>query len=166
MRFSTLSIVLATVAINLLIWTQINKPHYMVESSYPLNSFSLNPYKKHQSPFQGKPFMAEELEADLKILATKTKTIRLYSSLGGLDQVPAIARRFNMSVIASAYLSGPPGNPVNQQEVDSVIKMAQENKNVIRIIIGNETQLQDTVPRAELVKYLAQARKQLKKYKV
>ncbi|MCC6272614.1 MAG: hypothetical protein IT572_04035, partial [Deltaproteobacteria bacterium] len=51
MRLSTLLILLTTVAVNVLIWTQINKPRYMVESAYPLNSFSVNPYKKNQSPF-------------------------------------------------------------------------------------------------------------------
>lgn len=166
MRLSTLLILLTTVAVNVLIWTQINKPRYMVESSYPLNSFSVNPYKKDQSPFQGKPFTAEELEADLKVLATKTNTIRLYSSIGGLEQVPELAKKYNIKVIASAYLDGNPVDNRNQEEVDAAIKLAQKNKNVLRVIIGNETQLQNTVPREELVKYLAQARKKLKKHKV
>lgn len=164
MRLSTLLILLVTVAVNVLIWTQINKPRYMIESSYPLNSFSVNPYKKDQSPFQGKPFTAEELESDLKVLATKTNTIRLYSSMGGLEQVPELAKKYNIKLIASAYLGTNTEN--NQAEVDAVIQMAQKNKNVLRVIIGNETQLQNTVPREELVKYLAQARKKLKKYKI
>ncbi len=166
MRLSTLLILLTAVAVNVLIWTQINKPHYMVESSYPLNSFSLNPYKKNQSPFQGKPFTKEELDSDLAILSHKTKTIRLYSSLGGLDQVPELAKKYDMKVIASAYLNSKDPNNQNAAEVDAVIQMAQKNKNVLRVIIGNETQLQNTVPREELVQYLALARKKLKKYKV
>ncbi|HCU25294.1 MAG TPA: cellulose synthase [Deltaproteobacteria bacterium] len=166
MRFSTILILLATVALNVLLWTQINKPHDMVDTSYPLNSFSLNPYKKHQSPFTGRPFTPEELESDIQILAKKTKTIRLYSSLAGLDQVPAIAKKYNMNVIASAYLDAAPVDNQNQKEVESVIAMAKKNKNVIRVIIGNETQLQNTVAREALVKYLSLARKQLKKYKV
>jgi cellulose synthase/poly-beta-1,6-N-acetylglucosamine synthase-like glycosyltransferase len=44
--------------------------------------------------------------------------------------------------------------------------MAKKNKNVMRLIIGNETQLQNTVPREQLLAFLAKARKELKKYKV
>ncbi|HKX12055.1 MAG TPA: glycosyltransferase [bacterium] len=166
MRLSTILLLLTTLLCSVLIWTQINKPRDMVESAYPLNSFSLNPYKKHQSPFQGNDFTAEEIEADLKVLAGKTGTIRLYSSLGGLDQVPAIAAKYNMKVIASAYLDANPTNNSNDREVEAVIAMAKKNKNVVRVIIGNETQLQNTVPREKLVAYLQQARKNLKKAKI
>jgi exo-beta-1,3-glucanase (GH17 family)/cellulose synthase/poly-beta-1,6-N-acetylglucosamine synthase-like glycosyltransferase len=166
MRLSSIVILLTTVAVNLMIWTGINKPRYMVESSYPLNSFSLNPYKKNQSPFDGIPFTREELDSDLKLLSQKTKTIRLYSSLAGLDQVPEIAKKYGMKVIASAFLDGRKENNNNEREVEAVIRMAQQNKNVIRVIIGNETQLQGSIPREELLRYLADARKQLKKYKV
>ncbi|HKY62129.1 MAG TPA: hypothetical protein VJR29_01810, partial [bacterium] len=166
MRLSTILLLLTTLLCSVLIWTQINKPRDMVESSYPLNSFSLNPYKKHQSPFQGKDFTAEEIEADLKVLAGKTSTIRLYSSLGGLDQVPALAAKHNMKVIASAYLDANPDTSHNDREVEAVIQMALKNKNVVRVIIGNETQLQETVPREKLVAYLDYARKKLKKAKI
>lgn len=162
MRFSSLLLLLTAVVANLLIWTQINKPYHTVESKYPLNSFSLNPYKKHQSPFEGRPFPAEELESDLKILSEKTRTVRLYSSLAGLEQLPPLAKKYNMSVIASAYLDARIENNRNVEEVMGAVEMARKNKNVTHVILGNETQLTGAIPREELMGYLHWARKRLK----
>lgn len=162
MKLSSIAILVMTLVINILIWVGINKPYHMVESSYPLNSFSLNPFKKHQSPFKTGALNAEELEQDIKTLSQKTRAIRLYSSLGGLEQVPEIAKKYKMSVIASAYVDGRIENNRNALEVESVIEMARKNKNVVRVIIGNETQLHHMIPREELLTYLRDARKKLK----
>jgi exo-beta-1,3-glucanase (GH17 family) len=162
MKLSSLLILFITVAVNLLIWTLVNKPYQTVESHYPLNSFSLNPYKKHQNPFAGKPFTEAELDSDLKILSEKTRTVRLYSSLAGLDQMPAVAKKYNMSVIASAYLDGRIDNNRNVEEVMAAVEMAKQNKNVTHVVLGNETQLHHLIPREELVGYLDWARKKLK----
>ncbi len=168
MRISTALILISTLLVNLLIWVTINKPHNLVETSYPVNSFSFNPYKKNQNPYQKHVFTEEELEGDITLLKDKTRTVRLYSSLNGVEQVPDIAKKYNMKVIVSAFLN--PENPdnVNDLEVSSAIEMAKKNKNVTHVIIGNETQLQregepePAIKLEILLKYLSEARKKLK----
>jgi len=165
MRFASIVILLTTVVVNLLFWTLINKPHDMVDSTYPLNSFSFNPYKKNQSPFDGMTFTVEQLDSDLKILSEKTKTVRLYSSTGGLEQVPQVAQKYGMNVIASAFVDSHSPEGANDKEVQSAIDMAAKNKNVKWLLIGNETQLHKMIPPETLMAYLSEARKKLKKSK-
>ncbi len=162
MRLSTWIILSVTVVLNLFIWVGINKPHSPVESAYPMYSVSLNPFKKNQSPFDQHVFTAEELDSDLKLLAGKTRTVRLYASTHGLEMVPEIARRYKLFVMMTAYLEDNPDQTNNQKEVESVIRLAGVNRNVVRVIVGNETQLHKTVPREQLVEYLRQARKALR----
>ncbi len=162
MRYSSIVILITTIVVNLLIWVGVNKPHYLVESSYPFNSLSLNPFKKNQSPFDGTVFNAYDLENDIHLLAKKARSIRLYSSTHGAEQIPAIAKKQGLKVIASAFLDSLPSNNINGQEVDSAIQMARSNRNVTYVIIGNETQLHQTVPRDELIGYLQKARRELR----
>lgn len=161
-RTSSVSILIAAIFLNILIWVTINKPHHPVESEYPINGLSLNPYKIHQSPFDHIYLTWEDLEADLKLLASKTRTVRLYSSTGGLEQLPQVAKKYVIKVVASAFLDDPNKINANDQEVLAAIRMAKNNKNVSHVIIGNETQLHKIVPHDDLVAYLRLARKELK----
>lgn len=162
MKLSSIAILIATVGLNLLIWTQINKPYHLVESSYPINSFSLNPYKKHQSPFENITFSTKDMENDIQAIADKTRSIRLYSSTRGLEEVPALAKTSKLKVIASAHLDSRFETNENEAELNAVIKIASTHKNVSHVLVGNETQLHHTVPREELITHLRKARKKLK----
>lgn len=162
MKFSTWMIVLVTIGVNLLIWTTINKPYNTVETSYPINSVSFNPYKKNQSPYTTPEISPEQLEEDLKAVEGKARTIRLYSSMNGLDRVPELAKEHNIQVVASAFIDDRQGDEKNDADVLRTIELAGKNKNVSRVIIGNETQLHKTVPVEKLKAYLQMARKKLK----
>ncbi|QQR80331.1 MAG: glycosyltransferase [Deltaproteobacteria bacterium] len=162
MKFSTWMIVLVTIGVNLLIWTTINKPYNTVETSYPINSVSFNPYKKNQSPYTTPEISPEQLEEDLKAVEGKARTIRLYSSMNGLDRVPELAKEHNIQVVASAFIDDRQGDEKNDEDVLRTIELAGKNKNVSRVIIGNETQLHKTVPVEKLKAYLQMARKKLK----
>jgi exo-beta-1,3-glucanase (GH17 family)/cellulose synthase/poly-beta-1,6-N-acetylglucosamine synthase-like glycosyltransferase len=162
MRRSTLVILIVAIAANLLLWTLVNKPHWMVDSAYPFHSLSLNPYKKHQSPMDNIHLSPEELELDMKVLQGKTDRVRLYSSLFGIQQLPEIAEQYNIQLIASAYLDSRDPTNRNREEVEAAIQMAAKSRNVKRVILGNETQLYHSVPREELVGFLREARVRLK----
>ncbi len=162
MRRATLVIIMTAIAVNLLIWTLINKPFDVVESDFPFHSLSVNPYLKDQSPFQNINLGAEQLKEDLAKLAPKTKMIRLYSSLSGLQQIPELAKEYDLKIIASAYLDSRDVNNRNREEVDMAIALAGKNRHVKRLILGNETQLYNSVPREELIAYLTEARRRLR----
>lgn len=159
---STILLLICAVLINGTIWLTVNKPYNLVDSSYPVNSLSFNPFKKHQSPFDRLYLTSDDLESDLKILNGKTRTVRLYSSTRGLEVLPVIAKRHKLNVIVSAYLDRLNTDNWNDQEVEEAIKIAKENKNVTRVIIGNETQLHKIIPAENLIAYLKVARKKLR----
>lgn len=160
MRLSSLLLVTLVVSANLLLWIGVNKPYSTVETRYPVESISVNPYRADQSPFEGHTFTPEALDAELARLADKTKVVRLYSATHGLEQVPALAATYRLGVIVTAYLGDNPEE--NRREVDNAIQMAGRHRNVQRVIIGNETQLHHTVPREELLGYLQEARTRLR----
>lgn len=159
LRISSFFIVAAVTAANLIFWIFSNLPVLPEESSYPVEGLSYNPFQRDQSPFRGDTPALKDISQDLDILAQRTQSIRLYSSRG-LEEVPRLAAQRGLSVIASAWLGSDPTE--NQKEVGAVIQLAQSNPNVTRVLIGNETQLKNLVPRAELLEYLRAARKTLK----
>ncbi len=162
MRLSTITILVTTLLVNVAIWVFINKPFHLVESHYPLNSLSFNPFKRYQNPFDLSYLTAAELESDIKVLAGKTRSVRIYSARNGQEQIPAIAKKYGLKVVATAFLDDDKDTNANALEVDGIIQMAKQNKNVTHVIIGNETQLHKTVSREELLGYIARARQELK----
>ncbi|MBX7148278.1 glycosyltransferase [bacterium] len=163
MRSSSIAILTTTVVISFLLWVFINKPHHPVESSYPINSISFNPYQRYESPFNGTVITPDHLEKDIQLLKNKSKTLRLYSSTFGMEITPQVAKKYKLSVIGCAFIQYKlVDNPQNDIEVDAAIEMARNNRNVTKLIIGNETQLHKTVPQEELVTYLERARKKLR----
>ncbi|MBF0106109.1 MAG: glycosyltransferase [Deltaproteobacteria bacterium] len=162
MRFSSFFIICLTLVTNVALWVLVSQPQNPVASSIPVNSFSFNPYKENESPFKNSQFTRESIEKDIQIISEKTRTIRIYTALWGLNQVPEIAKKYNMSVIASAHLGQGSKPEQDALEVETAIKMAGFHRNVSRLIIGNETQLRADIPKSVLVSYLKKARKRLR----
>ncbi len=151
----------ATFFLSLFLWELTNQDIPAAPSRYPVHSLSFNPYGKFESPLRSPVHFSEQaLRSDLEAVREKTKQIRLYSAAGGIEQVPRLAREFELDVIAAAWLDT--RRDVNQREVDAAIKLAGQNRNVRRLILGNETQLTQTVPEGELIEYLELARKRLR----
>src|ERR1700749_1805724 len=80
---------------------------------------------------------SEKVRADLKKLSTLTRAVRLYSSTEGNELVPPIAAEFGMKVTVGAWIDKD-GNR-NNREIEAAINLARKNRNVIGIVVGNET---------------------------
>ena len=87
---------------------------------------------------------AEQVDADLKLLAGKTNSVRTYSTLGTLGEVPRLAARHGIKVAVGAWLDTDLER--NALEVENAIELAREHDNVVRVIIGNEVVLRGDVP--------------------
>lgn len=161
-HLSTLVLVLLTVAVNWLMWGVVNTPYHVVDTTYPFRSLSFNPYGKDESPFDEKPRTAEQIQADVQPLIGKTKALRIYSARYGLEQTPAIAKPYGMTVIAGAQISDGVPSEVIDEEIEAAIRLAGRHRNVTHLILGNETQLHKILSREELVRYLRTARERLK----
>src|ERR1700681_3186615 len=102
-----------------------------------LNSVSYSPFhtSAHPDDAGSRPTEAQ-IRADLKVIAPYTRTVRLYSSTGGVELVPPIANEFGLKVTLGVWLDK--NEKRNKQEVRSAIDLARKNRNVNGTVVGNE----------------------------
>ena len=86
---------------------------------------------------------AEQIRADMKAIAPYTHAIRTYSSTGGMELVPQIADEFGLKVTVGAWISDETASKGakqrNEREIKSVVELARKSRNVIGVVVGNET---------------------------
>ena len=102
-----------------------------------LPSVSYSPFEGSAHPDTDNLPSEDKIRADMKKLSTMTKAIRLYSSTGGVELVPPIAAEFGLKVTVGAWIDKDKDR--NKREIDSAIKLARRNSNVIGVVVGNET---------------------------
>ena len=69
-----------------------------------LASVSYTPFDTH--PDGARPSSPEQIRADLKAIAPYTRMVRTYSSTGGAELVPEVAREFGLRVSVGAWIDG------------------------------------------------------------
>ena len=135
-----------------------------------LNSVSYSPFTTAVHPdLEGSRPPEERIRAELKAIAPYSRAIRLYSSTGGVEQVPKIAAEFGLKVTLGIWLDktdrrtdkDPPAefDPAcknrlerdmagvlnvkcasrNIREITSGLDLLRKNRNVNGIMVGNET---------------------------
>src|SRR4030095_14201431 len=65
-----------------------------------LASISYAPFEGSAHPDSGAKARVAQIRADLKLLAPLTRSVRTYSSTGGVELVPGIATEFGLRVTA------------------------------------------------------------------
>jgi exo-beta-1,3-glucanase (GH17 family)/cellulose synthase/poly-beta-1,6-N-acetylglucosamine synthase-like glycosyltransferase len=115
-----------------------------------LASVSYAPFAGNVNPDEGGKARAEQIRSDLALLTPLTRSIRLYSSTGGVELVPPIADEYGLRITVGAWIDKHAER--NEREIKSAIELARRNSNVKSVIVGNETiyRADQTVP--ELIK--------------
>lgn len=160
MRKTAILLVLLVAAINLAAWTFLNPARELRPYAGMIKGVSLSPYQKHQDPIAEKFPSLEDLDSDLRFLADKVGGVRLYSSLESIGDVPRLAAKHGLAVTAGAWLDKRAEN--NRAEIANLIRIARANKNVKRVIVGNESVMRADVSVKEMVGYLRQVRNKVK----
>ncbi len=102
-----------------------------------LPSVSYAPFEGTAHPDVDNIPTTEKIRADLAKLSKITRAIRLYSSTGGVELVPAIANEFGLKVTVGAWIDK--NAERNEREIQAAVELAKRNSNVIAIVVGNET---------------------------
>jgi exo-beta-1,3-glucanase (GH17 family)/cellulose synthase/poly-beta-1,6-N-acetylglucosamine synthase-like glycosyltransferase len=102
-----------------------------------LASISYAPFEGSAHPDSGAKARAAQIRADLKLLAPLTRSVRTYSSTGGVELVPGIATEFGLRITAGAWVDK--NQDRNDREIRSVIELTKRHSNINGIIVGNET---------------------------
>jgi exo-beta-1,3-glucanase (GH17 family) len=139
------------------IWrTQVSAPAF----EGVLNSLSYSPFRGSAHPDDGgnRPTEAQ-IRSDLKMIAPYTRTIRLYSSTGGAEIVPPIANEFGLKVTLGVWLDK--NEKRNEREIRAAIDLVRKNRNVIGVVVGNETLYRGDLQVEELIRIIKQIKRDI-----
>ncbi len=147
--------VMAALTISLL--ALINQPQE--EPSWPtkIQGFAFSPYQADQSPLEDVHPSLEQIDADLALLSGKTHAVRTYTVQGNLGEVPNLAKAHKINVAVGAWIDA--NEEKNAAEIQRLIEVVKGKRNVVRVIVGNESLLREEISVAKLSAYLDQTRK-------
>jgi len=121
---------------------------------------SYAPYRRGESPFQGRSVATHNILQDLQVLAPLTRCVRTYSMMQGLEAVPRFAGRYDLQVMAGAWIGA--DHKSNALEVEALVRAANAFPAVTRLIVGNEVLLRAEMDAVALAGYLDRVRKRVK----
>lgn len=127
-----------------------------------LNSLSFAPFREGQGPLDEKFPTPEQIDADLRLMAKTTHSIRTYASAeGSMQTIPVLAQKHGLKMIQGAWLGG---NKIdNKAEVAAVIRSANANPDVVnRVIVGNEVLLRGDLKPEQLIEYIREVKRSVK----
>jgi cellulose synthase/poly-beta-1,6-N-acetylglucosamine synthase-like glycosyltransferase/exo-beta-1,3-glucanase (GH17 family) len=121
---------------------------------------------------------ADQIRADLKAIAPYTRAIRTYSTseTKGLNLVPAIADEVGLKVTVGAWIEREETcdekDPAclerrrdeiarNESEMAKAVKLAKDHRNVIGIVVGNETLFRGDMTVKQIVKYIQRVKREV-----
>lgn len=152
-----ISAVLASSTIAVLFWYLAGAVFVLKGSNEDVSKLqcvSYAPFSKDESPLSSETFIVskERVREDLALLSKYTDCIRTYSALG-LEDVPSIAREYGMKMLMGAWVSS--DRILTQKELNSVIKLARENQDIVKaVIVGNEVLLRGDTTEEKLFGYI------------
>ncbi len=165
MRLSGFAVLVLIVLGNLGFWAAVNRPQSGMPWAGTLKSVSFSAYRADDDPIavRQNPLLEDSklpprssLDSDLALLADKVAAVRTYSEMEGLDQVPELAAKYGLEVIPGAWIDQRMGK--NEEEIRRLIRVARDNPNVKRVIVGNESVLTGRATAAELIRYIRRVR--------
>ncbi len=168
MRLSGFVVLVLIVLGNLGFWAFLNRPQSGLPWEGTIRSVSFSPSRADDDPtlVRQNPWMDEsklatrdEMDEDLAMLAGKVEQVRTYSTLEGLDQVPALAARHGIKALPGAWVDERLAR--NEAEIRNLIRIARDNPNVDRVIVGNENLTLHRLTPEQMVRYLRRVRAEL-----
>jgi exo-beta-1,3-glucanase (GH17 family)/cellulose synthase/poly-beta-1,6-N-acetylglucosamine synthase-like glycosyltransferase len=130
------------------LWAYLNRPTQQPAWPPYVQGFDLAPFTVDKSPLNGDLPTVEEIDSYLAPLQDKARAVRIYQSSDSFSEVPRLAAKYKLNVALTAWLDKDPER--NKRELTSLIKVATENDNVIRLAVGNEVILRGDMTVAEL----------------
>ncbi|MBI5589769.1 MAG: glycosyltransferase [Deltaproteobacteria bacterium] len=138
-------------------WALLNRPEQEPPWPSRIQGFSFSPFQQGQSAIDGILPSETEINSDLALLADKTNAIRTYTVQGVLARIPEMARKHKLNVTLGAWISADLER--NEAEIESVIQLTRENwRNVVRVVVGNESLLRQEVTSKQLIDYIDRVR--------
>ena len=163
MKISSILVLAVFALLTFGLWSELNKQTN--EEDWPterINGFSFQPFRADQNALNDEWPTEQQIDEDLALLSKRAISVRTYSSRGTLASIPRIAAKYNLRVAMGAYILADEPEK-NEAEISGLIKAANENSNVIRLIVGNESLLEHKITAEQLAPILDRVKKETKK---
>ena len=156
MRTSSFVIAASIAALTVTLWAYFNRPDQ--EAPWPdrIQGFAFSPFRLGEDAIAHRLPTDAEMDADLKLLAGKTDSIRTYTVETTLGDVPRLAAPYGLEVMLGGWVDS--DKPKSDAEVERLIDIANGNPDVKQVIIGNEVLLTGILPEDRLIAYLDHVR--------
>ena len=121
-----------------------------------IHGISYSPYMDGQEP--GIEISEAQIEERLKIIQPYTHWIRTFSCVEGNQNIPRIAKKYNLKTMVGVCLSA--DKDKNEIELSNAIDIAGEGY-VDTLAVGNEVLLRGDLTEQELIDYIDRAKQAL-----
>ncbi|MPZ59528.1 MAG: glycosyltransferase [Rhizobiales bacterium] len=125
---------------------------------HQLSSVSYAPYVGSAHPDRDNVPTVEQIRSDLNLIAPLTKSIRTYSSTGGVELVAPVAAEFGLRVSVGAWIDK--NKDRNEREIKAAVELARRHSNIKSMVIGNETIYRDEIKVKELISLIQRVKRQ------
>ncbi|CAK0754232.1 Glycosyltransferase [uncultured Gammaproteobacteria bacterium] len=114
-----------------------------------VRSVSFSPFTRDQNPTTGSLPSIDSITRDIEMIKHVTGGIRTYAVTAGLDKVAEVAFQHRLFRVAlGAWIDK--DEQRNHTELESVIQLANSNKSVTSVLVGNEAVLRGDKTAAEM----------------
>jgi len=139
MRIKAIIALAVVVAVNFGAWYVLNRPVAQRSWDGMIASVSFTPYQADQGPHDKKYPSVDQIDHDMALVSRVTDGVRTYDALNGFENIPRIAAKYGLNVIAGAAVNGNKDGPNHDDmEIGSLIDMWKHNKNVKGLVVENE----------------------------
>ncbi|MGE5546186.1 MAG: glycosyltransferase [Solirubrobacterales bacterium] len=168
MRLSGFVILVLIVLGNLGFWAAMNRPQSGLPWAGTIKSVSFSPGRVGDDPTEARkrPWLDEtmlpsrdEIDQDLAMLAGEVEQVRTYTTLEGQDAVPELAAKHGLKAMPGAWIDERLAR--NEVEIANIIRIARDNPNVERVIVGNENLTLHRLTPEQMIRYLRRVRAEL-----
>ncbi len=157
MTRANIIIATAIAAVTIAILALLNQP--AVEPAWPsrIQGFSFSPLRAGQDASKRIYPSVEQIDQDLQLLEGRSNAVRTYTMDGTLAEIAPLAAKHGLNVALGAWISTDLAR--NEEEIKKLVQVAEANRNVVRLIVGNEVLYRHEIPKEQLIAYLDHVRK-------
>ncbi len=159
LRLPALLIACAFALVTVGTWAWLNRPESEPEWPHKVWGFALSPYQAGQNAIKEEYPTREEIASDLDVLKGKTRAIRTYTVAGTIGLVPELAAERGLNVALGVWIDS--RRERNEAELAKAIELCKTHRNIVRVIIGNESVLRGDLPLEDFLNLLDRARAQI-----
>jgi len=142
------------------LWAYFNRPVAVPDFPENVWGYSFSPFREGQDPTKNIYPSEQEIAADIDLLSSHTTRLRTYSVRDSLGEIPRIAQEFGMTVTLGIWIST--DLVANEYEINRAIDIANRDRNIDMVVVGNEAVYRGDVTPEQLMEYIDRVRDAVK----